>query len=62
MTAAHTQFYLELLESRLRFLDRQIAKAGRLDPAFVQLSAEREAVTLELEGLLDDVGRRAEHD
>ena len=44
MTAAHTQFYLELLESRMRFLDRQIAKAGRWDPVFVQLSAEREAV------------------
>ena len=58
MTAAHQQFYLELLQSRARFLDRQIAKAGRWDPAFVQLSAEREAVTLELEGLLDDVSRK----
>lgn len=56
MTAAHTQFYLELLQSRMRFLDRQIAKAGRWDPAFVQLAAEWEALVLELEGLLDDVG------
>ena len=60
MTTAHTKFYVELLQSRARFLDRQIAKTGRWDAAFVQLAAEREAVVLELEGLLDDVSRKGQ--
>jgi hypothetical protein len=59
MPADHPKFYLELLESRLRFLNAQLAKIDRWDPTFETLSAERDAVVLELEGLLDDVSRKA---
>jgi hypothetical protein len=58
MTADHTAFYVSLLESRLRFLDRQIVKAGRFDPTFDQLAKERDDVALELEGIRDDMTPR----
>jgi hypothetical protein len=58
MTADHTAFYIGLLESRLRFLDRQLVKAGRFDPTFDRLAKERDDVALELEGLRDDASPR----
>ena len=58
MPADHAKFYVELLESRLRFLNGQIAKTGRWDDSFNALSAERDAVVYELEGLRDDVSRK----
>ena len=54
MTADHTGFYIEILESRLRFLTARIAKVGRLDETFDTLTAERDDVEHELEGLRDD--------
>jgi hypothetical protein len=59
MPADHTRFYVELLESRLRFLNGQIAKAGRWDESFMVLSAERDAVEHELGVLRDEMGRKA---
>jgi hypothetical protein len=56
----HAKFYAELLESRLRFLNGQIAKVGRWDDSFNALSAERDAVAYELAGLRDDVGRNSQ--
>jgi hypothetical protein len=59
MTADHTRFYVELLESRMRFLNAEIAKVGRHDDAFDKLSAERDDVEHELDGLRDDMSRKA---
>jgi hypothetical protein len=39
MTANHTAFYIEILESRRRFLNKEIAKVGRWDDAFNVLSS-----------------------
>ena len=58
MTADHTKFYIEVLESRLRFLSKEIAKVERWDDAFNTLSEERDAVEHELDGLRDDMSRR----
>ena len=55
----HTKFYVELLESRVRFLDRELAKVGRWDDAFTALGTERDSVEHELDGLRDDMSRKA---
>jgi hypothetical protein len=52
------RFLIELLETRLRFLNQAIADAGRFDPTFDVLTAERDAVVEELEGLHDDMSPR----
>ena len=57
-TTDHTAFYVEVLESRLRFLDREIAKVERWDELLNALSAERDDVEHELDGLRDDMSRK----
>ena len=59
MTADHTKFFIEILQRRIRFLNAELAKIGRRDDAFDTLTAERDDVAHELEGLLDDASRKA---
>ena len=52
-------FYVEVLQTRLRFLHEAIAKVERWDESFSALSKERDAVEHELAVLRDDTGRKA---
>lgn len=55
-----TAFYVQVLETRRRFLRDEIAKVGRWDQAFAALADELVAVELKIEAIADDARRNGE--